>query len=196
MLHIIQRALMRVSREEAARHRQRILDVASRAFRAKGFDATSVADVMAAAGMTHGGFYGHFESKADLQAEACAVALAAAAARWSAAVADAPDEALESIVDGYLSERHRDSPAIGCAFAALGVDAARGGDAMRHTFTHGLKARLDLLAGVVPGESRKARRQRAITTMAGLVGALVLARLVADAELSGEILEAVREGLA
>src|SRR5688500_15554793 len=108
---------MKVTREKAAQNRQRIVDVASRAFRARGLEGIGVADLMDAAGLTHGGFYGHFESKADLQAEACKAALDPAVARWQAAIDDSPDDALRSIVEGYLSERHRDSPAVGCAFA-------------------------------------------------------------------------------
>lgn len=190
---------MRVSREQMAQHRQRILDVASRAFRARGFGGSSVADVMKDAGLTHGGFYGHFESKADLEARACAAAVAPAAARWAAVIEDSgdqPEEALEAIVDGYLSERHRDSPATGCVFAALGAEAARGEPGVRKAFTDGLKVRLDLLSQVVRGPSRNARRERAIATMAGLVGAIVLSRAVDDADLSIEILDAVKAELA
>ena len=186
---------MKVTRAQAAKTRQRILDVASRVFRSKGFEGCSVADIMTAAGMTHGGFYGHFDSKADLEAEACAAALAAAGGRWAAAIEDAPDEALESIVTGYLSERHRDSPAIGCTFAALATEASRGEPSVRRVFTDGLRARIELLAQAVEEESKKARRQQAIAVMAGLVGAMVLARVVDDADLSGEILEAVRNRL-
>ncbi|MEO5569170.1 MAG: TetR/AcrR family transcriptional regulator [Gemmatimonadaceae bacterium] len=178
-----------------AQHRARILDVASRAFRARGFEGSTVADIMKDAGLTHGGFYGHFESKAHLEAAACATAIAPAAARWAAVIedsGDSPEDARESIVDGYLSERHRDSPATGCVFAALGPEASRGDPAVRKAFTDGLKTRLDLLAQVVTGQSRKVRRDKAIATMAGLVGAIVLSRAVNDPDLSDEILEAVR----
>lgn len=186
---------MKVTRAQSTQNRQRILDMASRAFRAKGFEGCSVADVMTAAGMTHGGFYGHFGSKAELEAEACEAALAAAGARWATAIEDSPDEALESIVTGYLSERHRDSPAIGCTFAALATEASRGEPAVRRVFTDGLKARIELLAQVVEEESKKARRQQAIAVMAGLVGAMVLARVVDDPDLSDDILEAARNRL-
>lgn len=186
---------MKVTRAQAREHRQRILDVASRTFRSKGFDGASVADIMAAAGMTHGGFYGHFDSKVDLQAEACSAALASATARWAAVIADSPEDALESIVDGYLSERHRDSPAIGCAFAALAAEASRGESAVRGAFTNDLNERVDLLSRVAPGSSPGARRAKAIATIAALVGAIVLARVVDDADLSDEILEAARKEL-
>lgn len=186
---------MRVSREKMAQHRQRILEVASRAFRARGFGESSVADIMKDAGLTHGGFYGHFESKAHLEAEACAAAIVPAAARWAAVIEDAgdsPEDAREAIVDGYLSERHRDSPATGCVFAALAPEASRGSESLRRAITDGLRTRIDLLSQVVMGPSKKVRREKAIATMAAMVGAIVLARAVEDANLSGEILEAVR----
>lgn len=186
---------MKTTRAQAAQNRQRILDMASRAFRAKGFEGCSVADITTAAGLTHGGFYGHFASKSALEAEACAAALGSAAARWAAAIADSPDEAFESIVNGYLTERHRDSPAIGCAFAALAAEASRREPEVRGAFTEGLKARLDLLARAVGAKSSDTARERAIAAMSSLVGAMVLARVVDDPELSAEILVAVRSQL-
>lgn len=186
---------MRVSRAKMAEHRQRIIEVASRSFRARGFEGSTVADIMTAAGLTHGGFYGHFASKADLETEASAAALAPAAARWSSVIEESPDDALESIVEGYLSARHRDSPATGCVFAALAPEASRGSTPLRRAFTAGLTTRLDLLARVMTGQSKKARREQAIATMAALVGAIVLARAVEEPHLADEILDAVRGAL-
>src|ERR1700681_3025378 len=101
---------MRVMREKAAEHRERIIDAASAWFREKGFDGIGVADIMKAADLTHGGFYGHFASKDDLVAQASERALARAATNWARVVADAPDKPYAALLAHYLSARHRDDP--------------------------------------------------------------------------------------
>ena len=120
---------MRVSREEAARNRERILDAAAQLFRERGFDGIGVADLMKAVGLTHGGFYGHFSSKEDLMAQACARALSRSLEVWSKRADSAPDDPLLWIAGGYLSSKHRDNPGAGCVLAALGPDAAGQGPA-------------------------------------------------------------------
>lgn len=186
---------MRVSREQAAENRDRIVETAGRLFRERGFDGIGVADLMKAAGLTHGGFYGHFGSKEDLAAQACARALAETAEGWEVLAGKGKAEALDTLVARYLSAAHRDNPGKGCAFVALGADASRHGGAVRRTFRDGLETMLGALARLVPGRSEAARRRRAIATMAGMVGAQVLARSVGDEALSDEILEAVRAEL-
>jgi TetR/AcrR family transcriptional repressor of nem operon len=181
---------MKVSRKQFAKNRQRILDVAGRLFRERGFDGISVADLMKAAGLTHGGFYGHFESKEDLVAQACAKVLSGSANGWARIAAERPDDAARAIVEAYLSPKHRDQPGIGCAFATLGGEVARQAKPVRQAFTEGIRARLEVLAGVVTGRSKAAQRQKALATMSGLVGAMVLARAVDDPAFSGEILAA------
>jgi len=109
---------MKVSKEQMAENRERILDAAAARFRERGFDGIGVADLMKDAGLTHGGFYGHFASKEDLMAQAAARALANAGAGWQALADAAPDEALGRIVRSYLSAAHRDHPERGCAIAA------------------------------------------------------------------------------
>jgi TetR/AcrR family transcriptional repressor of nem operon len=94
------------------------------------------------------------------------------------------------VVRGYLSPRHRDDPGTGCLLAALGSDAARQPRAVRRAFTDGFRLRIDELMKLVPGRSQAARREKALATMAGLVGALILSRAVDDPALSDEILEA------
>src|SRR6266478_3735251 len=122
---------MKVSREKAAANRERIVDVASRLFREKGFDGIGVADLMKGAGMTHGGFYGHFESKDDLAREACGRAMARASDRWTAVVERGDGDPFAAIVKNYLSEERFSSPGLGCVFAALGPDAARQGNSVK-----------------------------------------------------------------
>ena len=186
---------MRVSREKAAESRQRILDAATGLFRARGFGDVGVAEVMKAADLTHGGFYGHFESKEDLVAQACRRSTGRAAENWSRVVAGASDKPYVALLDHYLSPRHRDDPGKGCAFAALSGDAARCGKSVRHAFAEGLEPLIGILARSLPGRSPAARRRKALAAMAELVGALVLARAVDDASLSDEILEAARREL-
>src|ERR1700723_3633376 len=125
---------MRVSREKAAEHRERIIHAAGALFRAKGFGGIGVADIMKAADLTHGGFYGHFASKNDLVAQASERTMARAAANWEKVAAGAPDEPFAALLTHYLSPRHRDDPGHGCAFAALGADAARSGKVVRKAF--------------------------------------------------------------
>ncbi|KFE64662.1 TetR/AcrR family transcriptional regulator [Hyalangium minutum] len=181
---------MKVSREQAEANRARIIEVAGELFREKGFDGIGVADLMKAAGLTHGGFYGHFKSKDDLAAQACEQAMAGTLKKWNKYVAESSDEPLALLVSQYLSTRHRDNPSKGCLFASLGGETVRQSSTVRRTVTAGLRSMIDLLTGLVPGRSKAARREKAIATMSGMVGALVLARAVDDNALSEEILRA------
>ena len=187
---------MRVSRAKAAEHRDRIIDAAGALFRAKGFGGIGVADIMKAADLTHGGFYGHFASKDDLVAQASQRTMARAAANWTRLVEAAPDDPYAALLEHYLSPKHRDDPGKGCAFAALGNDAARSGKTVRKAFAEGLAPLIDILAQSIPGKSNTARRRKAIAAMATLVGALTLARAVEGTALSDEMLQAAHRELA
>ena len=186
---------MKVTREEAARNHERIIDVAARLFRERGFEGIGVADLMKEAGLTHGGFYGHFTSKEELEAEACTRALTQSLAAWRKRSEAAQDEPLSAITDVYLSPQHRDDPGAGCLLAALGSDVSRRGPGVRHAVTGYLDSAFDLLAKLVPAKSKAAMRRKAIDTYARLIGALVMARAVDDDTLSREILDAVREAV-
>ena|SRR6202047_1628856 len=197
---------MRVSREKAAEHRDRIIDAAGALFRAKGFGGIGVADIMKAADLTHGGFYGHFTSKDDLVTQASRRTMARAATNWTKLVEAAPEKPYAALLEHYLSSRHRDDPGKGCAFAALGNDAARSGKIVRKAFAEGLAPLLDILAQSIPGKSipgesipgksKTARRRKAVAAMATLVGALTLARAVEGTPLSDEMLDAAHRELA
>jgi TetR/AcrR family transcriptional repressor of nem operon len=187
---------MRVSKEKAAENHQRIVDVASAMFREKGFDGVGVADLMKGAGLTHGGFYGHFASKDDLAARACARALQGSEENWTKLVGQEPDRPLGAVVSSYLSSSHRDNPGRGCAMTALGCDIARQEGPVRKAFTQGVRPLLAILERIVPGRAAAARRERALATMAGLVGAVILARAVDDPALSDEFLQAAERVLA
>lgn len=186
---------MRVSREKAAEHREHIIEAASALFRARGFDGVGVADIMKAADLTHGGFYGHFDSKDDLVAEASRRSMARAEDNWRTVVADSGGKPFAALLKHYLSPRHRDDPGKGCAFAALSGDAARCGKEVRRAFTEGLEPLIDILAASLPRGSAATRRRKAVAAMAELVGALALARAVDDPRLSDEILDAARREL-
>jgi TetR/AcrR family transcriptional regulator, transcriptional repressor for nem operon len=186
------KCIMRVTREKAAEHRERIIDAAGALFRERGFGGISVADIMKAADLTHGGFYGHFDSKDDLVAEACRRVMALAIANWEKTAERAPDDPFAALLTRYLSPRHRDDPGRGCVFAALGADAARSGPLVHDAFADGLEPLIALLAESAPGASEPERRRKGVAAMAGLVGALLLSRAIGKRELSDEILDATR----
>jgi TetR/AcrR family transcriptional repressor of nem operon len=178
---------VRVTREQAAAHREKILEVAGALFRERGFDGIGVADIMKRAGLTHGGFYGHFASKDDLAAEITSRVLGREG--WLERLTGKPDPSVGEVVTSYLSPRHRDDAGRGCLFAALGADVVRQPKSVRRAFTSGLRSRLDALKELMPGRSASARRRKALAVMSGLVGALILSRAVDDPKLSDEILE-------
>lgn len=181
---------MKVSREQAAQNRDNIVDAASALFRERGYDGVGIADIMQAAGLTHGGFYRHFASKDDLADAASRAALAASSERWRAVIDAAPERPLAALLHEYLSERHRDAPDRGCLLAMIGSDAARQGDAVRGGIGEAVTRMIDGVARLLPDRLRATRRRKGVATLAGMVGALVLARAVGDAALSREILEA------
>src|SRR5580765_6930511 len=179
---------VRGTRKQAAANREKVLDVAGTLFRERGFDGIGVADIMKRAGLTHGGFYGQFASKDDLAAEATARVLGNPG--WQERLTGKAHPSFVDVVRGYLSPRHRDDPGTGCLIAALGSDAPRQPRAVRRALTDGFRVRLDAWLKLVPGRSVAARREKALVTMATLVGALIIARAVDDPALSDEILEA------
>ena len=174
---------MKVSREQMAENRRRIIDVASRLFRGKGFDAVSVAEVMKAAGLTHGGFYGHFNSKDDLIAQTLAHVLA-----------EDPGGGgdLRAYLDAYLSPRHRDDAAGGCPTAGLAADIRHQTPAARSAMTEGLRSQIARVSKALPELDAAARRRAAIGSWAAMVGAVILARAIDDPALSDEVLEQTR----
>lgn len=186
---------MKVTREQCAENRERILAAAGNLFREKGFDGVGIADIMSAAGLTHGGFYRHFASKDDLAAQTCKLAMDGTADRWSGLLQGDQQAPLPALLAHYLSQRHRDDAGRGCMFASLGADAARQQIGVRSAFTGGLNALLELLGRTVRGPSQQARRRKAIATMSEMVGAVILARAVDDPALSDEILAATSSDL-
>jgi TetR/AcrR family transcriptional regulator, transcriptional repressor for nem operon len=179
---------MRVTSERKAETRERILTAAGELFRTHGIDAVGVDAVMHRAGLTHGGFYAHFASKEALVAEVSAAALARSAARWEQiSEAAEPAVALQRIVESYLDPAHVATAARGCVLATLGPEMARR-DEVRPGITASIRRMLDVLARCLPAR----RRQRALTTLSAMVGAVVLARLCDDSRLAREFLAAAR----
>jgi TetR/AcrR family transcriptional repressor of nem operon len=178
---------MRVTREQVTENRRTILDAAGRLFRERGYDAVTVAEVMRAAGLTHGGFYGYFRSKEELIAEALAAALAGGAA---------PSGDLGVYAARYLSRSHRDDRAHGCPTAALAAETARMEGGVRAEMTAGLRRQIERLGRVAPGETDAEKRRAAIGSWAAMVGAMILSRVSDDPALSEEMLDETRAWLA
>jgi TetR/AcrR family transcriptional regulator, transcriptional repressor for nem operon len=187
---------MRVTKQVAAANRRRILSAASRLFREQGIDGAGVDAITEAAGLTPGAFYSQFDSKEAVVAEALRLVLDESRDLWARdASGQDQSDALERIIDRYLSPRHRDSPGAGCAVAALGSDIARQPRKIRDVFTERLGESLEILAKLVPAQTASRRYDAAIRLFSTMVGALILARAVRDEALSRRILQAAATGL-
>ncbi len=186
---------MRSTKVKAAEHREQIIAAAAQEFRARGFAGIGVADLMRRVGLTHGGFYAHFESKSELMELACRRAVSDMLDQWQAKVDLAPGDAIAAIVRPYLSAEHRDQPATGCLMATLGPEAAREGEAVRRAVSESMEDVLNTLSRHMgEADSAQARRQ-AILLFATLVGAMVAARAASDQALSDELLATVADAL-
>ena len=185
---------MRRSQEAAAKTRARIVEEASRLFRARGIDATSIADVMSSAGLTVGGFYRHFESKEALIAEAIDAASRETSDRHVVSAASENEHDLLSLLNSYLSDAHRKHPGQGCPVAALCSEVAHGSKATKRAFTVALERLLTGMGAAGRG-SLNADRTSALFAASAAVGALVLARATHDESLARELLSAARARL-
>jgi len=175
------------SQAEKAQNRERILAEASQQVRRDGLESVSVGSLMKSVGLTHGGFYGHFESRSALLEEALQRALLEGEAN---AQASGSPECLSDIVRGYLSRTHRDARDSGCAMAALVSDVARADDGPRTIMTRYVESFIAAVAKTLDGDE-----ERAIVAVSALVGALTLSRVVADPTRSDAILKVVRDHL-
>ncbi len=183
-------------RRKEATH-ERIVDAAARAIRRSGYAGTSVADIMKDAGLTHGGFYAHFSSREAMLAEAADHAGAegvAAAARVAAAAP--PKQALRELARAYLSKEHVDAVETGCAVAALCSEMPRQAPEVRRAATRRIKEMIDLVARQSPDWGQRGAHERALATVAMLVGALQLARAVDDPRLSAALRAAALKQIA
>jgi TetR/AcrR family transcriptional repressor of nem operon len=176
---------MRVSRQQAAENRKRVIETASRLFRENGFDGIGLKDLMAGAGLTQGGFYKQFASKDELVALATRRALESVSERWSKAAAARPDDSLRAVSEFYLSQGHSAERADGCPIVALGSDAARQGPDVKAVFEKGMLGYLDMVSRWL-GEGRE---DEAMVVLSTMVGALLLSRAVNDETLARRFLE-------
>jgi TetR/AcrR family transcriptional regulator, transcriptional repressor for nem operon len=170
---------------------ERIVSVAARAIRRQGYHGTGVADIMKEAGLTHGAFYAHFESRDAMLAEAAAQACAESAAAAASVVAGEPAQrALTAMLHTYLSKEHAAGVEMGCPLAALGSETPRQAPEVRRVATRHIKEMVDLLARQSPQWGQPQAHEGALVTLATLVGALVLARAVDEPALSDSLREA------
>ncbi|MYM91035.1 TetR family transcriptional regulator [Rugamonas sp. FT82W] len=175
-----------VSRKEATH--ERIVEVASRAIRRSGYDGTGVADIMREAGLTHGGFYAHFESRDALLAEAgdrAGAESVALAARVAAAAP--PGQALQAMMQAYLSPQHIDAIENGCPVSALGSEMPRQAPEVRRTATIHIKEMIDLFARQMPDWGQPQAHERAMALVCALIGTTMMARAVDDPKLSAAL---------
>jgi TetR/AcrR family transcriptional repressor of nem operon len=175
----------KVARSAKELTHERIVEAAARAIRRSGYDGTSVADIMKEAGLTHGGFYAHFDSREAMLAEAADRAGAEAVAASAAIAASAPPEqALGRLLHAYLSEEHIRSLEMGCPVAALGSEMPRQAPEVRRAATRRIREMIDVVARQSPDWGKPGAHEEALVTVATMVGALVLARAVDDPKLS------------
>ena len=186
---------MGTSRAAKAASHDRILDIAAARIRRDGIGGLVVANLMKEAGLTHGGFYRHFESRQQLVAEAAQRALTQGSA-WTITVGRiGGEQGYTALVDGYLSPWHRDHPESGCGVAGVAADAARAAGPERGSYTRQVKECLAVLTGLTGHADHQAAEREAFLTLSALVGAICVARAVDDPDLSGQILASVAAAL-
>jgi TetR/AcrR family transcriptional repressor of nem operon len=187
---------MRYSKEHKLETRARIVKRASVRLREKGAHGIGVADLMKDAGLTHGGFYAHFDSREALVIEAFAHAMDRSTEHWRRlAERTPPEQRMAAIVDSYLTPVHRDDPGHGCAIPALSAEIARESPKTRKAFAAKLEQMIDALAAQIPDLPRKAARKQAVAAIATMMGTLVMARVAGNGEFSEEILNSGREAV-
>ena len=181
---------MKTSKEQVAKNREIILKKASEMFRQHGFEAVSVAEIMKACGLTHGGFYGYFSSKDDLIAKTCAMWAQKRAETLYDELSDSPQINRAKYINSYLTPEKRDNPDIACLFPSLCGELSHQSDAVKAEFTPQLKK---YLAGL--NETTGGDMDDTLLVISALVGVMSLARSVNDAALSETIMNSVKATL-
>jgi TetR/AcrR family transcriptional repressor of nem operon len=185
---------MRKSKSETEETRKRIVEMAAAEFRQHGIVTSGIADLMAAAGLTHGAFYRHFESKEQLVAEATAAALDTLLDSLSRAAGGKKGRSgLKAALAVYVCAEHRDNPRDGCPLAALGSELARSDKTVRDVATTGFSRMVEILAAHFDRARPAEARKRAMATVAAMIGAVTMSRVLTDKRLSNSLLEAVEE---
>jgi len=171
----------------------RIVDVAAAAIRRSGYDGIGVADIMKEAGLTHGGFYAHFDSRTQLLAEAIDRAGAKSMERMRKVTESAaPDDALRAFVDAYLSDAHVEAPEDGCTLAALGTETPRQAPEVRQVCSRRLKDMVDLVERQLPDWGAPGQHDKALAILSCMVGAMVIARASGDKRVSKDVRNAAK----
>jgi TetR/AcrR family transcriptional repressor of nem operon len=184
------------SKDHKQATRNRIVEAASDAIRTRGAGGIGVAEIMEAAGLTHGGFYAHFASKDDLVSQAIACASEQSLSRLAEAADKAPPgKEMRAVADSYLSAEHYKHPQQGCLIAAIGPELTRGQGPARRAFGKVVRDRLTWLEGLASGKTKAKRRHQAAGAYATMVGAMILARAMGDAGAGEEYLADVRQFL-
>lgn len=179
-----------------AETRERIVRAAAAAIRARGYAGAGVAEVMADAGLTHGGFYAHFASREALLADAAAAAGADGIGQLATIAAAAPaGQGLEALIDAYLSDRHVARAERGCALAAAGSELPRQAPAVRRAATERIKEMVDLIERQGPAWGDAAGHDAALAQLSCIVGALIIARAVDEPALSQAVRRAARRSV-
>ncbi|GAC1552976.1 MAG: TetR/AcrR family transcriptional regulator [Beijerinckiaceae bacterium] len=194
---------MKITKAQAKENKSRIVAAAAQLFREKGFQGVGVSELMQAAGLTHGGFYNHFDSKGQFEEAACSFAFDEAFGPVSRIAAldsgGARRAAFASYIEHYLAPRGAGAPAPRCPFVAFGSDMPRQDDGTRNVFGKGLRDYIERFVGALRRKSKKPDETRAdaVFALAALVGASTLARGVdaTDAHLAEEIRKTVRQRL-
>lgn len=186
---------MKKNRAESVKTRQRIVNVAANEFRLNGITATGVASLMSKAGLTHGGFYVHFDSKGHLITEACAAAFEGQAKKFKTAASAIDGNGLRSIIDGYLSIAHSENRADGCPLAAMGSELARGNEHTRRAASRGLDDLVAIMASCIRKSQPDEARSRAVFAMAAMIGAVTMSRIIPDGAASAAVLQHVKQHL-
>jgi TetR/AcrR family transcriptional repressor of nem operon len=187
---------MRYSKEHKFETHERIVKKASVKLREKGAHGIGVADLMKDAGLTHGGFYAHFDSRDALVIEAFTHAMDRSTARWRKLSEETPvEKRLSKIVNTYLAPVHRDDPGHGCAVPTLAAEIARESAKTRRVFAGRMEQMIDMLADQFHGMPRKAARKEAVAALATMMGSLVMARVAGNGEFSEEILKSGRDAV-
>lgn len=188
---------MKVSKEQNAYNREALVAAASSLFQKQGFAATGVAQISEEAGLTQGGFYGHFKSKNLLVEAACRQSLASGRDSWRAMMGSAASD-LETLIDAYVSPEHVEAVADGCPMAAYTCEIKSQDDAVKATFTHGFEDMVGILQEVLAGDfADETARRDALFFMCSMVGSVAMARATqtTDPKLAEEIIAATRENL-
>ena len=184
---------MRYVEDHRRQTHERIVENASYGLRQNGAEGLSVIELMKLAGLTHGGFYNHFDSRAALVGEAIAFAMDQMVERWKRLANGKGDEdRFEALIADYLSPRHRDNPRHGCALPALAADVARSSPGERRALASKLENMIDVFVELLPDEAPELARQIATGAIAAMVGSIVLSRAVGAGKLSDSILDAGR----